>query len=273
MTLVWVESLRQATEMLQWWKSDNPEGVRSTAKDIKALTLHVLSSAGFGKSYPFGDSVAAAGKSNHMNYREALSLILENAMLILIFGPKFLAQLAWPKNLAQLGQATVAFKKYMMDILEEEKYLIAQGKSGKHNLMTSLIRASVENTETAPARKNKKDDSLIGHHRDGLTETEIYGNMFVFSFAGHDTTAHSLAFAITLLVAHPEVQDWITEELQYYLGGESSLNWKYEEVFPHLKRCLAVLVSVFPVSLHSRGSLLSVFSFYLQMSVNGLRLV
>lgn len=67
MTLVWVESLRQASEMLRWWRSDHPDGVRSTAKDIKALTLHVLFSAGFGKSYPLGDSTVAAAESEHMN--------------------------------------------------------------------------------------------------------------------------------------------------------------------------------------------------------------
>lgn len=139
MNLVWVESLRQATEMLQWWKSDHPDGVQSTAKNIKALTLHVLASAGFGKSYPFRDSIVAADDPNHMNYREALSLILENAMLILIFGPKFLVRLSWPKKLAQLGQATVAFKQYMTDIMEEERLLMSQGKSGRKNLMTSLI--------------------------------------------------------------------------------------------------------------------------------------
>ncbi|MCJ1466040.1 hypothetical protein MMC07_004659 [Pseudocyphellaria aurata] len=241
MTLVWVESLRQASEMLQWWRSDHPHGVRSTAKNIKALTLHVLSSAGFGKSYPFGDSIVAAAKSEHMNYREALTLILENAMLILIFGPSFLARLSRPKKLAQLGQATVVFQKYMTDILEEEKYLMSQGKSGGKNLMTSLIRASDDKTAVAPARNNTKDNALVGHHRDGLTDTEIYGNMFVFSFAGHDTTAHSLAFAVTLLVAHPEVQDWLTEELQHYLKDDPLSNWKYEVVFPRLKRCLAVL--------------------------------
>lgn len=266
MTLVWVESLRQATQMLQWWKSDHPEGVRSMAKNIKALTLHVLSSAGFGKSYPFRDSIVAADKSKYMDYRQALFLILENTMLILIFGPKFLARLSRPKKLAQIGQATVAFKRYMTEILEEEKLLILQGKSGKKNLMTSLIRASIEKMQTVPAREKTNDDSLIGHHRDGLTETEIYGNMFVFSFAGHDTTAHSLAFAITLLVANPEVQDWITEELQHYLRDESSSNWKYEDVFPHLKRCLAVLVGI----LFSRFPILSWLpsSFYLQMPHN-----
>lgn len=252
MKLVWDESLRQAIEMLAWWKLHDRKGVRSTARNISTLTLHVLSSAGFGKSYPFQDSSEAVKEVGPMNHRDALSLILENAMVILVFGPKFLARLSRPKKLAQLGQATVTFKKYMTEILEEEKILMAQGRSGKGNLMTSLIRASDKGAEVAHASKITNDGSLVTHAQGGLTENEIYGNMFVFNFAGQDTTAQTLIFTIHLLAAHPEVQDWMGEELQYYLSDDSPSNWSYEEVFPRLKRCLAILVSI-PGCLQSLG--------------------
>lgn len=227
--------------MLAWWKRQGSTGVRSTAGNISTLTLHVLSSAGFGKSYPFQGSTEAAKEASPLNHRDALSMILENTMIILVFGPKFLARLSRPKKLARLGQATVTFKKYMTDILEEEKSLMAQGKSGKGNLMTSLIRASDEMVKVTQAGKNIKDGTNM---HCGLTENEIYGNMFVFSFAGHDTTAHTLSFTIHLLAAHPEVQDWMREELQYYLTNDDPSSWSYDEIFPKLKRCLAVLVSI-----------------------------
>lgn len=244
MRLVWDESFRQASEMLAWWKMQGSIGVRSTARNLSTLTLHVLSSAGFGKSYPFQGSTEAVKEASPTNHRDALSMILENTMVILIFGPRLLARLSRPRKLARLGQATVTFKKYMTDILEEEKNLMAQGKSGKGNLMTSLIRASDERMEESHASKNTKDGSLLTNAHGGLTENEIYGNMFVFSFAGHDTTAQTLTFTIHLLAAHPEVQDWMWEELQYYLTDSAPSSWSYDEVFPKLKRCLAVLVSI-----------------------------
>jgi cytochrome P450 len=40
----------------------------------------------------------------------------------------------------------------------------------------------------------------------GLTEEEIYGNIFVYNFAGHDTTATTLNWALYLLAAFPEVK-------------------------------------------------------------------
>jgi cytochrome P450 len=228
MKLVWDESLRQATEMLNWWKMHDNKGVRSTARNISTLTLHVISTVGFGKSYPFQSSIETVKKDSSMNYRDALSLILENVMLILILGPKLLGRLSQPKKLARLGQATMIFKQYMTDMYEEEKGLVAQGKSKSGNLMTSLIRASDE----------------VAHAGSGLTENEIYGNMFIISFAGHDTTAHTLTFTINLLAAHPEVQNWMREELQYYLHDDAPSNLSYEESFPKLKRTLAVFVSI-----------------------------
>ncbi|KAI0169099.1 cytochrome P450 [Hypoxylon sp. FL1284] len=51
----------------------------------------------------------------------------------------------------------------------------------------------------------------------GLTESEIYGNMFAFNFACHDTTAHAFTFALYFLATHPKVQDWLSEELRAVL--------------------------------------------------------
>lgn len=57
--------------------------------------------------------------------------------------------------------------------------------------MTSLIHAS-------------QDDAKTGG---GLTEQDIYGNLFVLDIAGHDTTAHTFTFALYLMTAHPEMQE------------------------------------------------------------------
>lgn len=78
----------------------------------------------------------------------------------------------------------------MTDVYEEEKNSVATGKSGGSNLIISLIRASVESADS-------------GTTNDSQAESEIYGNVFVFNFAGHDIIAHTLAFAVVILSAHP----------------------------------------------------------------------
>lgn len=236
--------------MLQYWIGKYPEPVRTTAKDAKTFSLHVLSGAGFGKSHPFQPITEEAENGQSLSYKDSLSLVLDNAILIMILGPKFLAGRFLPKSWARVGQATVDFKRYMKEMLEEERRLIVQGKPSASNLMTSLIRASEEVTEAANGSTETKDAPVTRHHQAGLTESEIFGNIFVFNFAGHDTTAHTLAFALILLTGHPEAQDWIAEEIQYVLPDSDSSKWDYEATFPKLKRCLAILVS------HSFGPLL-----------------
>ncbi|KAM7183158.1 Cytochrome P450 [Rhypophila sp. PSN 637] len=135
----------------------------------------------------------------------------------------FIAQPWLPKKLRDIHAAYVSFRSYMTDLYEEEKAMFAEGRATDSNLMRSMFRASQE------------------AGRGGLTETEIYGNMFVFNFAGHDTTAHTFTFAMYFLAAHPEVQDWLAVEISNVLGNRKAEEWNYRADFPRLKRCLAVM--------------------------------
>jgi cytochrome P450 len=47
-----------------------------------------------------------------------------------------------------------------------------------------------------------------------LLVDEIFGNIFVINFAGHDTTAHTLGFTMFLLVVDVKVQDWVRDEVR-----------------------------------------------------------
>lgn len=71
--------------------------------------------------------------------------------------------------------------------------------------------------------------------------TELYDNMFMLNFAGHDATAYTLTFAIHFLAANPAVQDWVSEEARCVLGEEPA-EWDYAMSFTRLKRCFAVLL-------------------------------
>lgn len=89
-------------------------------------------------------------------------------------------------------------------------------------------------------------------HQGGLRDDEILGNIFIYNFAGHETTGNVLSYSIHLLITHPEVQDWIGGEIRHYLDThKSSSTWTYEELFPKLKRCLAIMVSLARSTFHS----------------------
>jgi cytochrome P450 len=219
--LVWTESLRQGQQLLQYWKDSTYAGESTMAKDTRTLALDVLVHAAFGKSFDFYGARDKKITSGRLSYRDALAILLENAILILALGPKALKRLTFIPRLAQLSNAAEQFRQYMLDLFEEHAQHV-QGEKAQGNLIKSLVRASL-------------DEKLI-------TQDEVIGNIFVFNFAGHDTTAHSLAFTFMLMAAHPDVQEWMTEEIRYVMGDKELLKVEYT-LFPRLVRTLAVLVS------------------------------
>ncbi|KAK2593318.1 hypothetical protein QQS21_008961 [Conoideocrella luteorostrata] len=238
--LVWLETISQAADMIRYWSSKTE--VRSTAEDTRTLSLHVLSRAGFGKSFSFQSqqeqqaTAASSSTDLAMNYRASLQLVLDNCVLIMALGTRFLAKPWLPKKLRRVHEACVSFQQYMTDLYEQEKRLniskSVNERGRDSNLMTALVQASADTQQ----------DSLLSS--DGLSEKEIYGNMFVFNFAGHDTTAHTLTFIFSFLAANPVVQDWLNEEILQVFGERCSreAEWDYNADFPRLKRCLAVLM-------------------------------
>lgn len=155
---VWRESIAQATDMGRYWNSR--PSVESVAHDTRTLSLNVMSRAGFGKSYPFKGhheaQVTLGGTS--LSYKEALQTILENSILIMILGTKFLAKPWLPSFFKRLHYACTSFQGYMTELFETEKQNSSQDKTSDRTLMTSLVRASYAEANGS------------------LTEEEIYGN-------------------------------------------------------------------------------------------------
>ncbi len=229
--LVWRESLAQAGGMLRTWVAASPEGITTTASDTMTLALHVLTAAGFGRSHSFEGGLSKPASGHSMTYKEALSIILANLITSIIQSSLQLPVWAMPGNISRVNEAVTNFKQYMVEMVEEERSSIAEREEEKDNLMSVLIRAS----------ESSKNDSK---DRNGLTDDEIYGNLFIYNLAGHDTTANTLAYAVALLATDSKWQEWVGEEIDAVLGSKENMEaWEYEKAFPQLKRCLALMVS------------------------------
>ena len=228
--LVWRESLAQASGMLRTWLLSSSEGVTTTASDTMTLALHVLTAAGFGRSYPFDGGLSKPASGHSMTYKDPLSIILANLLTSIIQSSLQLPIWAMPGSFARVSEAVTNFKQYMVEMVEEERSSISGREEEKDNLMSVLIRAS----------ESSKNDSK---DRNGLTDDEIYGNLFIYNLAGHDTTANTLAYAVALLAMDSKWQEWVGEEIDTVFGSKETLEtWEYENAFPKLKRCLALLV-------------------------------
>jgi cytochrome P450 len=95
---------------------------------------------------------------------------------------------------AVVGEATRDLKQFLVEMVDKERTAHARGDDAGANLMSSLVHASEE-----AGRSEGKDGPSNG----GLTDDEIYGNLFVYNIAGHETTANILAYTVALLACCP----------------------------------------------------------------------
>lgn len=203
--------------------------------DTRIVALHVLYAAGFGVQHDFTGGARVSAPGHKLSHRDALMTMLNNFITTMIVAPQeaffdSIAVLLSPR-INSILLALKEFRQYTDEAMASERKLLADDRgTQKHNLMSTLIRTSDQ----------AKADGVQSAVK--LTDDEIKGNIFIFNVAGHDTTANTLAYAFALLAIHPEVQEWVVEEIDEVFGGEHGPN--YEGAHPQLKRVMAVMVSL-----------------------------
>ena len=114
MRFVWVETIRHANDMLQSWMSYDTNGLNCTPDDTRTLALHVLAYAAFQKSYPFKSAVRGNAVDQPLTYRDSLSIILENALVIMVMPVKAFDISFLPVKWTQIGRAIAYFRGHML---------------------------------------------------------------------------------------------------------------------------------------------------------------
>lgn len=233
--LVWQESLKQTEGMLNYWLQSQP--VNTISDDTKVFTLNVLAAALFNKSYAFqGIANSKAHDNDAANdsylYRDSLGKILTNIIPIFICGEKGLNAWWTPSSCKAAGIAIATFRSYVTGLINQERQNMNQGVENNQHLVAALVRACEGEKIELSASANRSKRNMT------LTEEEIISDLFVYAFAGNDTTAIALTHLLVDLAAHPETQDWIAEEIFHYLPEDDTSKWCYK-TFPKLKRCLA----------------------------------
>jgi Sec-independent protein translocase protein TatA len=182
--------------MARYWAS---KGVfTSVGEDSRTVTLHVLSKACFGQSFAFEGHDERQPTSASASFRFSLLTVMENALLLMALTPRFFTNpwLPLPRAWRRLGKACDEFRSHMSHFYNRELRALKEGGRRKedYTLMAALVRAS----QQKPEEKEEGEKQFAN-----LTEAEIYGNMFVFAFAGHDTTAHLLTYAVYVPLRPP----------------------------------------------------------------------
>ena len=234
--LVWTATQKQTAGIIGNWR-DNHAGEEMTLEAVRAdfekLALHVLMSAGFGKEYEFETGVKVVEPGHKVSFGEAMHTCIGSmAMLVgapVAFAAARLPSFFIPAGLKKLQFAVEEVRSFLKHAVDNEREALANGKPPEDNLISILVRANEEE------KAETKGKALA------LTDKELYGNLFIFNMAGHETTASSLSYAVPLLAIYPEIQKWIRDEVDAVESGNEVKD--YNDVFPRLVRALAFMVN------------------------------
>ena len=119
-------------------------------------------------------------------------------------------------------------KELLYDEIRERRNLIASGKaSSRKDILTLLISAKDERGE-------------------GMTDEELHDELITLLFAGHDTTASALVWALYWIHHIPEVSDKLRFELDN-LGADADL--KEITKLPYLDAVISETLRIYPIAL------------------------
>lgn len=238
--LVWDESARQARQMMKVVDA-SPNETRtmlSVRNDCVLIAMHVLSAAGFGHIHDFDGGFRQVSEGHNTSLAESLKFLLQNILFAILF--KNVAMFRWifPSLNRQVNEMTKEFTQYMKEIIAYNR-AVTQGGGKSHG--ADIVSALVEADEAAKREHNSAAKGISGKPMH-LTDAELLGDLYIFNLAGFETTANALTYTIPFLAVNPEVQDWLSEEIDAVFKGRDLEKLEYEEVYPSLVRCLALMV-------------------------------
>jgi hypothetical protein len=206
-----------------------------TVNGLRGIAMNVLRQTAYGQPKAWNCMELPRDPKARISYTDSISLCTELLVIAALVPTDLLSLPIMPKLVQTLGTALKKLPLLTREMLDQERAEAASGSKSHDNIMSMLVRLSDQG-------KNQASGKPAGNAQ-YLSEDEIRGNLFIFTAAGFDTTANTMSYAIALLAAHPEWQEWLNEELDFVLGKASiSDSLDYNTIFPRLGRCLALMV-------------------------------
>ncbi|KAJ3256078.1 hypothetical protein HK103_005761 [Boothiomyces macroporosus] len=153
------ETVYVVESLIKLWEKEGMDSVNTT-KVMFNIALHVFSGAALGVQLTWNDE-GQVPKGHRYTFKQSLKNMLNNLYKYIAI-PKFMYYLPI-KRIQNVKFAIDEFSSYMKELLED-----AKKRPGDGNLLNALAQ-SVETDEGTEK---------------GFTEQEIFGNLFIFLFAG-----------------------------------------------------------------------------------------
>ncbi|KAG8779245.1 hypothetical protein FRC15_010281 [Serendipita sp. 397] len=197
--LVCEEGVRIVSELFELWAKQGNESrveIEDAVETTAQFALMAIAAAGFGARFTWDDDQKPPNGYT-FTFQKALNVVMSNIFYRIAFSDRILS--LWQKG-RDVRDAFNDFKNYMSDMIETRKQQAEEDR--RADLLSNLIAgAALENSEMETTSQHSFGDD------------ELVGNVFIFLFAGHETTAHSLAFTLALLSVHQDVQQKLYDSL------------------------------------------------------------
>ncbi|KIM26275.1 hypothetical protein M408DRAFT_194729 [Serendipita vermifera MAFF 305830] len=210
--MVCEETVTAMEGLFELWKGQKSVVCSDFTETTIKLALIVICGAGFGMRVPMLAQDVPPG--HEMSFKSAVELV-SDGIQIKVTLPDFAMKLT--KYTARVSAGFAELRKYMVEMIQDR----ANSYQNYNDLFSSLLAANAHDSEGLK-----------------LTDDEVIGNIFIFLIAGHETTAHTLAFAAALLALYPDVQEKLYEFICTHVSNPSGAP-TYNEV-PQLTYVSAV---------------------------------
>ncbi|KAI0093992.1 614/534 cytochrome P450, partial [Irpex rosettiformis] len=220
--LVWSEAVRVMQDLFNdVWGAGETISVDNVAEVTLQVTLYIISAAGFGEQTTWQDNKAGPQGFHRMTFKDALH-VLSTDVILKAIAPDWLLKYG-PQRLRKVGTAyeelkAGIFQLYMTEMVRKRQD--CDVKEERADLFTNLLDANDADAEFT------------------LDDSELLGNIFIFLLAGHETSAHTLGFALGLLALYQNEQEVLYQHVQNVMHGKQTPD--YEDMHA-LSHCLAFL--------------------------------
>ncbi|KAF8575485.1 cytochrome P450 [Ramaria rubella] len=202
---VWAETLRMYQEIwtCEGWEDQYSVSLPNMYLITKKLALSIISSCGF--NIPLNWTDKETDKDGKLTLYGVLKTVA-SSIFIRHLTPRWAYYLPIP-SLRLVDTAYNQLEAFLhKQVVQRKEDIVEEIKSGmdpleaKRDIFSRLVSASVN------------EEKL------GLSDREIKGNTFIMLFAGHETTAHTLAVTLILLGLYEEEQERLHANIMNVIG-------------------------------------------------------
>ncbi|THU93650.1 cytochrome P450 [Dendrothele bispora CBS 962.96] len=239
--LVWESSVRTYRDMIdtEGWDGKKEVKVESIQDLTFKFALLLIGKCGFGFNFTWADPPKSSSTTK-MPVQEAIRTVADTYMLF-VFAPRWVKWLPFEK-FRHARQAYSELEGFMREQVAQRRaaYNSSQDSSSSNNDNNGT---ATQGSDAFSLLVSANEDSESKYK---LDDEELIGNVFVMLFAGHETTAHTLAATLGFLAVYDEFQEEAAKEIIDVVGMERDPIFEDYPKFVKTASCFFEALRMFP---------------------------